>query len=111
MPELRFDPRLRVMARAHSQKMIDQHMLAHDFPGYEKLAERAVQAGLHFSSIGENLALGDTFIMRFFHEQMLESPGHRENILFVGFTHLGIGIVPSGDKYYITEEFAGLDQP
>jgi uncharacterized protein YkwD len=108
LPELRFDPLLRAMARAHSRKMSQEGKLAHDFPGYEKLGDRAVQAGLHFSSIGENVAIGDTFIMRFFHEQMLASPGHCENILDKGFTHLGIGIKQSRKKYYITQDFASL---
>jgi len=108
LPELRFDPLLRAMARAHSQKMLQEHKLDHDFPGYEKLADRAVRAGLHFSSIGENLAVGDTFVICFFHEQMLASSGHRENILDKGFTHLGIGIKQNGTRYYVTQEFANL---
>jgi uncharacterized protein YkwD len=111
LPELRFAAQLRAMARAHSKKMLLENRLAHDFPGYNKLAVRAVLAGLHFRCIGENLAVGDTFVMRFFHEQMLASPGHCDNILFKDFTHLGIGIEQGGGKYYITEEFAGLDQP
>jgi uncharacterized protein YkwD len=111
LPELQFDPLLRTMARAHSQKMIQENQLAHDFPGYEKLADRAVQAGLHFSDIGENVAKGDTFIMRFFHEQLMSSPGHRENILSDHFRQLGIGIGLSGNVYYITQEFANLFEP
>jgi hypothetical protein len=81
------------------------------FPGYEKLAVRAVQAGLRFRSIGENLAVGAIFVMRFFHEQMLASPGHCDNILYKDFTHLGVGIAQSDGKYYITEEFADLSLP
>jgi uncharacterized protein YkwD len=108
LPELRFNLMLRSMARAHSKKMAQERLLAHDFPGYERLGVRAHNAGLHFLCIGENLAVGTIFIMRLFHEQMLTSPGHRENIFFKGFTDLGIGIESSGEKYYITQEFAGL---
>jgi uncharacterized protein YkwD len=108
LPELRFDPLLRAMARAHSRKMSLENKLAHDFPHYKKLGDRAIQAGLHFSSIGENLAVGDTFVMRFFHEQLLASPGHYDNILYKDFTHLGIGIGQNGKKYYITQVFANL---
>lgn len=111
LPELQFAAPLHDMARAHSGKMLQENRLAHDFPGYNKLAVRAIQAGLRFSSIGENLAVGTIFIMRFFHEQMLESPGHCDNILFKGFTHLGVGIVQGNGKYYITQEFAALDEP
>lgn len=108
LPELQFDPLLRTLARAHSQKMIQENQLAHDFPGYEKLASRAAQVGLYFSEIGENVSSGDTFIMYFFHEQMLASPGHRDNILYMNFTHLGIGIERNGNKCYITQDFANL---
>jgi uncharacterized protein YkwD len=111
LSELRFAAQLHAMARAHSSKMLRENQLAHDFPGYEKLAVRAVQAGLRFRSIGENLAVGAIFVMRFFHEQMLASPGHCDNILYKDFTHLGVGIAQSDGKYYITEEFADLSLP
>jgi|WetSurMetagenome_2_1015567.scaffolds.fasta_scaffold12194_4 hypothetical protein len=109
--ELQFDPRLRDMARAHSLKMIQEKRLAHDFPGYEKLAGRAFNAGLYFSELGENVASGDTFVMRIYHEQLMSSPGHRENLLNDRFRQLGIGILSSGNQYYVTQEFASLFAP
>jgi hypothetical protein len=109
--ELQFDPRLRDLARAHSLKMIRENTLAHDFPGYEKLAGRAVNAGLYFSALGENVASGDTFVMRIYHQQLMSSPGHRENLLNGRFQQLGIGVARSGDQYYITQEFATLFAP
>jgi len=111
LAELQFDPRLRAMARAHSLKMIREKKLAHDFPGYENLVERAVRSGLYFSELGENVASGDTFVMRFYHEQLMSSPGHRENLLNGRFGQLGIGIGLSGKQYYVTQEFAGLFAP
>jgi hypothetical protein len=111
LAELQSDPQLRAMARDHSLKMIREKKLAHDFPGYEKLAERAVRAGLHFSELGENVASGDTFVMRFYHEQLMSSPGHRENLLNGRFRQLGIGIGLSGSQYYVTQEFASLFAP
>jgi len=111
LAELQLDPRLRDLARAHSQKMIREKMLAHDFPGYEKLAARTAGAGLHFSELGENVASGDTFVMRFYHEQLMASPEHRENLLNGRFRQLGIGIGLSGDQYYVTQEFATLFAP
>jgi uncharacterized protein YkwD len=108
LPELKLDARLRALAREHSRKMAAASRLAHDFPGESRLAVRALQAGLRFGIIGENLAVGDTDIMLYFHEQMLASPGHGGNILDKKFTHLGVGIEKSDGKYYITQEFAGL---
>lgn len=111
LAELQLDPRLRAMARDHSLKMIGEKKLAHDFPGYEKLAERAVRAGLYFSELGENVASGDTFVMRIYHEQLMSSPDHRENLLDGRFRQLGIGIALSGNQYYVTQEFASLFAP
>jgi hypothetical protein len=108
---LRFHPQLRDLARAHSRKMKLENKLSHDFPGYDPLAKRALQADLYFSSIGENVASGDTFVMRFFHQRLLASPGHRQNILNRDFTHMGIGIELSGNIYYVTQEFAAIFEP
>lgn len=105
---LRPDERLRTLALAHSRKMVQEDRLDHEFPGYPRLSDRAAQAGLRFSRIGENLAVGDTTVMRYFHEQMLASPGHCANTLDKHFTHLGIGILRSGKKYFVTQEFAHL---
>lgn len=111
LAELQFDPQLRALARAHSQKMFREKQLAHDFPGYDRLGQRAALAGLYFHEIGENVAKGDTFVMRFFHEQFLASPGHRENILGNHFRQLGIGIELQDNMYYVTQEFADLFEP
>jgi hypothetical protein len=108
---LAFDPLLRDLARAHSAKMAATGVLAHDFPGYAALAERAAGAGLPFSKIGENVADSETFVVRFFHEALLESPRHRENILDPEFTHLGIGFVRRGEARWVTQEFARLYAP
>ncbi|HSQ35374.1 MAG TPA: CAP domain-containing protein [Candidatus Binatia bacterium] len=111
LPALRSDPRLRVLARAHSRKMVQESRLDHEFPGYPKLSVRAAQAGLRFSRIGENLAVGDTAVMHHVHEQMLASPGHCDNTLDRHFTHMGIGILKKGNRYFITQEFAHLQAP
>ena len=111
LSELRFDPLLRAVARDHTRKMIGENRLAHDFPGYEILDERAARAGVYFSKIGENVAKSDTFVIRFFHEALLASPEHRENILDKDFTHLGVGIEISGATYFVTQEFGCLFEP
>ena len=111
LPPLAFDPLLRDLARGHSEKMAATGVLAHDFPGYAALEERAAGAGLPFTKIGENVANGETFVVRFFHEALLASPRHRENILDPEFTHLGIGFVRRGDARWATQEFARLYAP
>lgn len=111
LPPLAFNPLLRDLARGHSEKMAAAGVLAHDFPGCAALEARAAAAGLHFTKIGENVADGETFVVRFIHEALLESPRHRENILDPEFTHLGIGFVQRGDARWVTQEFARLYAP
>lgn len=111
LPALAFDPRLRAVAREHCGQMIAAGRLGHDFAGYPGLERRAASAGLYFSQVGENVARSITFVLRFFHEALMASPSHRENILDRQFTHLGVGIAKSGDTYYATQEFARLYEP
>lgn len=111
LPALGFDPRLRALAREHCGKMIAAGRLGHDFAGYPDLERRAGTAGLPYSKIGENVARSATFVMRFFHEALMASPAHRENILDRDYTHLGLGIAQNGDTYYVTQEFARLYDP
>lgn len=111
LPALARDPRLRAMAREHCGRMIEAGRLGHDFAGYPDLERRAGTAGLPYSKVGENVARSATFVMRFFHEALMASPAHRENILDRDFSHLGLGIAQSGDTYYVTQEFARLYEP
>ncbi len=111
LPALAFDPRLRAVAREHCGRMIAAGRLGHDFPGYPRLESRAAAAAIPYSKIGENVARSETFVLRFFHEALLASPSHRENILEREFSHLGVGIAKSGDTYYATQEFARLYDP
>ena len=108
---LKTDPQLIEVARAHSRKMAAEKKLGHDFADYDSLSSRLVKAGLYFTYAGENVARGDTFVMRIVHQSLMDSPGHRVNILSGNFTHLGIGIVFDGDLYYTTQVFSRLYTP
>jgi len=106
LPALKIDQELSQIARDHSRKMAEEKTLAHYFPSYDTLEIRMVKAGLHFSFLGENIARGDTFVMRFVHQALMESPEHRQNIFSTDFDRLGIGIIFNGQDYYTTQVFA-----
>lgn len=108
LPQLHANPLLTDVARAHSRKMAQEKIIGHKFPDYPELDQRVGESGLSYSMLGENVARGDTFVMRFIHQALLESPGHRENIISRQFDHIGIGIVLEGEVYYITQVFASL---
>jgi uncharacterized protein YkwD len=62
------------------------------------------QAGVQFRTAGENLALAPT--VRVAHTGLMNSPGHRANILRPAFGRLGIGIVDGGYRgIMVSQEF------
>jgi uncharacterized protein YkwD len=61
-------------------------------------------ANIHFETAGENLALAQT--VEIAHVNLMNSPGHRANILNPSFGRVGIGILDGG--FYglmISQEF------
>ena len=50
-----------------------------------------VAAGIPSRTVGENLALAAT--ARTVHDGLMDSPGHKANILGSGFTRVGIGAI------------------
>jgi uncharacterized protein YkwD len=90
---LQWDDRLRAVGRAHSQEMFQDNYFAHISPKTGSVADRVRRAAIPFTLVGENLAYAPT--VRVAHEGLMNSPGHRENILRPGFTRIGIGAIRS----------------
>jgi len=111
LKELTLDPGLSEAARRHSEKMAAEKNLSNEFPGYDPLDARLSTAGLYFNAAGDNIAFSRSYVVRFVHQALVESPGHRQNMLNARFTHIGIGVVQVEDGYYITQVFARLFKP
>lgn len=111
LKELTPDPGLSEVARQHCAKMAAEKNLNHEFPGYDSLDARLSAAGLFFNADGENIAFSRTYVVRFIHQALVDSPGHRQNMLNGRFTHVGIGVVQVEDGYYVTQVFARLFTP
>ena len=105
------DALLEKVAHGHSLKMKDEKKLSHRFPGYDTLPVRMREAGIYFISYGENVAYSDTYVAKIIHDELMNSPQHRDNILDAGFTHCGIDVVKIGEEYYVTQDFARLFTP
>lgn len=88
---LAWDPKAAAVARAHSQDMLKRDYFAHEDPQGGTVADRARKGGVGYLLIGENLAFAPSLAIA--HQGLMDSPGHRENILRPGFRRLGIGIV------------------
>ena len=98
------DPELLPVARAHSQDMFAKGYFAHDNLEGKDPFDRMRDANIRFSAAGENLALAQT--VEIAHSNLMNSPGHRANILNPGFGRVAIGILDGG--FYglmISQEF------
>lgn len=111
LPEFTIDAALSDIARSHSIKMADEGKISHTFPEYPPLDERLARANIFFHAAAENVACGDTSVMELIHEALMESPGHRDNLLSDQYSHLGVGIIFKNDHYYVTQVFADFVTP
>ena len=98
------DPQLTPVARAHSQDMFSRGYFSHYTPEGRDPFDRMRSAGIKYYSAGENLALGQT--LKICHQGLMNSPGHRANILNPSYGRLGIGILDGGSYgLMISQEF------
>jgi len=101
---LQWDDSLAQAARAHADLVIQNGQLSHQFPGEAGLALRTAQAGAHFQSVAENIAVGPS--VEAIQNQWMKSPPHRANILDPGLNAVGFAVVQRGDFLYAVADFA-----
>jgi uncharacterized protein YkwD len=74
--------------------MFQQGYFAHVDPDGTTPFDRMKRGGVTFRAAGENLALAPTVDVA--HEGLMNSPGHRANILNPSFHRIGIGVADGG---------------
>ncbi|MFC3199023.1 CvpA family protein [Parapedobacter deserti] len=94
LPPLKPDEELTPVARQHSADMFSRSYFSHISPEGETPFDRIRQANIRFLTAGENLAIAQTLHLA--HEGLMNSPGHRANILRPAFSSVGIGILDGG---------------
>ncbi|HYU20615.1 MAG TPA: CvpA family protein [Chloroflexota bacterium] len=87
---LSLDPAIRQVTRQYSAEMFRAGFFSHVDLQTQSPVDRLRRAGVRFSAAGENLALAPTVDVA--HQGLMNSPGHRANILSDRFTRVGIGI-------------------
>ncbi len=99
-----FDDRLRDAARAHSRDMFEKGYFSHVSPTTGSPFDRLRAAGIGFQTAGENLAYAPSVDIA--HDGLMNSPGHRANILNPAFGKIGIGAIRSSLRgTMFTQEF------
>ncbi len=91
---LKPDPRLTDLARTYAKDMFARGYFSHYNPEGESPFDRMDKAGITYLTAGENLALAPD--VQLAHEGLMNSPGHRANILHKDFGHVGIGVIDGG---------------
>ena len=94
VPALQADMELTKVARIKSQDMIDNNYFSHNSPKYGSPFDMMKSFGINYVHAGENIAGNQT--VQKAHNALMNSPGHRKNILSTDYTHIGIGIQKGG---------------
>jgi uncharacterized protein YkwD len=95
---LQWDERVAKVSRAHSEEMRRTKVVAHISPTTGSAADRVRVANIKTALVLENVARA--YGVSEAHAGLMNSPGHRANVLAPAATHIGIGVV-------LGEEVAG----
>lgn len=102
---LKLNQKLTEVAHIKSQDMIDNNYFAHESPTYGSPFEMIEHFGISFRYAAENIAMHPS--VQSAHQGLMNSPGHRANILNPNLTGIGLGIVNSRGIYYVTQMYIG----
>ncbi len=92
-PILVLDAELTAVARLHGIEMFTEGYFSHESPITGTPFDRLDARGISYRLAGENLAFAPDVEQA--HTGLMNSPGHRENILEPGYRRVGIGAVES----------------
>jgi uncharacterized protein YkwD/outer membrane protein assembly factor BamE (lipoprotein component of BamABCDE complex) len=105
LPILTWDEHVRKTARKHSSDMAINNYFNHTNLEGESPFDRLQEDEVTFHAAGENLAYGQ-FSSIFAHEGLMNSMGHRKNILQRDFEYLGVGVAFNQASHpYFTQNF------
>ncbi|MFA1821312.1 CAP-associated domain-containing protein [Virgibacillus oceani] len=105
LPPLEWHEPVKETARSHSNDMADNNYFSHTNLDGESPFDRIEADAISFQMAGENLAAGQTSSI-FAHEGLMNSAGHRENILKSEYQELGVGVAFNEDAQpFYTEKF------
>ena len=90
LTQLQWDNKIFTIAQAHSDDMNNRDFFNHTNPDGDSPFDRIQDAGVSYSSAGENIAKGQTDAQQVF-DDWINSPGHKANIENANYTHHGVG--------------------
>jgi len=99
MKPLTFDAELARVANFKAQDMVERNYFSHTSPTYGSPFDMMKNFGIKYSYAGENLAGYST--VEAAHNGLMNSEGHRKNILNTNYNYIGIGVAKSPKYGYI----------
>ncbi|MEX2013264.1 MAG: CvpA family protein [Candidatus Levyibacteriota bacterium] len=94
LEKLVFNEPLAEVGRRHCEDMFKRGYFSHDTPEGLSPFDRMDKADISYSYAGENLALAPNVVTAM--RGLMESPGHKANILSPNFGRVGIGVIDGG---------------
>lgn len=94
IPILKSQDALKELSRDYARDMFEKGYFSHYNPEGESPFDRMKKKGITFLAAGENLALAPNVVLA--HQGLMNSPGHRANILSADFGRVGIGVIDGG---------------
>jgi uncharacterized YkwD family protein len=94
VPALKVDMQVTNVARIKAQDMIDNKYFSHYSPKYGSPFDMMKAFAINYVQAGENIAGNGN--VQAAENALMNSPGHRKNILNPEYTHIGIGIKVGG---------------
>lgn len=104
LERLEWDERIAEAAWRHARLMAERGDLSHQFPGEAKLRDRMAAMGARFNDDAENVAYDSD--VEGAHIHLMQSPGHRANILNPRYNAIGTAVVWRGGRVFVVEDFA-----
>jgi len=99
------DSRLQQAAYCHAADMFTRGYFSHDTPEGIDPFQRMKKLGITYRNAGENLA--HSYNLDSAHNGLMNSPGHRDNILNTHFGKVGIAVLGSDTKgLMVVQEFS-----
>lgn len=96
---LTWDANIAKVAYVKAKDMVDNNYFSHTSPTYGSPFDMMKNFGIQYRSAGENLAGYSS--VEGAHSGLMNSDGHRKNILNPNFTHIGIGVEKSPRYGYV----------
>jgi hypothetical protein len=103
LPELDWNDQAARAALLHTEALLKNGSLSHQFTGEAPLLERIGATGARFTVAAENVARTDH--MEDVHLALINSPGHRANMLSSRYNAVGIGVMEARGRIYVTQDF------